>query len=321
MTPELIMLTTGAAGVPLLLLLVLGGGELALRRAAPVLQARVRPWLWMAPMLVTTAAILSYPLVRTLVMAFQDADGTSWAGLRNFTWAVSDAVLPVLRNNLLWAVCFPLVTVALALAAAVMLDRVRYERLARTLILLPSALSFVAAGVVWRMLYEYQALGRTQTGAFNAILAALGIDPVPWLVDRHTANFALMLVAVWMSLGVATMILSAGVKGVPGEILESARVDGAGEWRIFWHILLPALRPTVLVVLTTQVIFALKIFDIVYVMTNGSFGTDVVANRMYTELFLSRDFGHAGAIAVILLLVSLPVVALNIRQMRAEARP
>jgi alpha-glucoside transport system permease protein len=147
-----------------------------------------------------------------------------------------------------------------------------------------------------------------------------GQPPVAWLLDSRVNNFALIFVAVWMALGVATLILSAGVKNIPKELVEAARMDGAGEWGIFRHVTLPSLWPTILVVLTTEAIFTLKVFDIVYVMTNGAYGTDVIANRMYTELFVTENLGQASAIAVLLLVMASPVIVMNIRQMKSGAR-
>lgn len=152
----------------------------------------------------------------------------------------------------------------------------------------------------------------------NALWTATGAAPVPWLQTPFVNTLCLIFVAVWSSLGVAALILSAAVKNVPAELVEASRLDGAGEWRIFRSITLPSILPAVLVVVTTEVIFALKVFDIVYVMTNGNFGTDVIANKMYSELFAANNLGHASAIAVILLVVALPIVIINIRQFRAE---
>jgi alpha-glucoside transport system permease protein len=263
--------------------------------------------------------ILIYPIVSTIYLSTRNASGSGWAGLHNFAWAFGSAMRPVLRNNLLWILIFPLVSVALGLLVAVLFDRVTYEKFARTVIVLPTAISFTAGSLIWRVMYEYQPPGRSQTGAVDAVwTTAFGAKPIAWLINPRTNNFALIFVAVWMSLGIAALILSAAVKNVPSELTEAARVDGAGEWRIFTRITLPLLAPTLLVVWTVEAIFALKVFDIVYVMTDGNYGTDTIANRMYSELFLAQNFGHAAAIAVLLLLAALPVVVLNIKQMRTH---
>jgi alpha-glucoside transport system permease protein len=313
--PALIVI--GAVAIPAIAYLVLGLGERVLTTAGVRSQHRLRPWLWLLGPLALIALVLVYPVISTIVSAFGDAAGHGWVGLRNFAWAFSGDMLGVLGNNVVWLIVFPLATMVLALVAAVLFDRVKYEKLAMTIIILPTAISFSAGSIVWRQIYEYSGSGE-QTGTANAIVSLFGGSPVPWLQTPVVNTLALVFVAVWSSLGVAALILSAAVKNVPTELLEASRLDGAGEWRVFRSVTLPSIAPALLVVMTTEVIFALKVFDIVYVMTNGNYGTDVIANRLYSELFASNDLGHASAIAVILLVVALPIVIVNIRQFRAE---
>ncbi len=211
-------------------------------------------------------------------------------------------------------------TCSLALVAAILMDRVRYEKIARTFLILPTAISFVAGAIIWKMIYVYAPPSMPQVGTANALMKVFGHAPTAWLLDRSVNNYALIGVAVWMSMGVATLILSAGVKAIPSDLSEAARIDGAGELAIFRYVTLPSLWPTILVVLTTEAIFSLKVFDIIYVMTNGAFGTDVIANRMYSELFVRENLGTASAIAVLLLIMASPVIIMNIRQMRREAK-
>ncbi|MCU1477698.1 MAG: Sugar transporter permease [Subtercola sp.] len=315
--PALIVI--GAVVIPLLVYLVLGVGEKILGVVGGRTAKRLRPWFWMLIPLALMAIILVYPMVETIISSFLNAQGTGWAGLNNFAWAFSGTMLGVLGNNLLWLIVFPLGTLILALIVAVLFDRVKYERFAMTLVVLPTAISFAAGSIIWRQIYEYQPAGTAQTGLLNALWTLIpGNQPVAWLQADVVNNFALIFVAVWSSLGVAALILSAAVKSVPAELTEAARLDGANEWRIFRSVTLPNILPSVLVVATTEVIFALKIFDIVYVMTNGNFNTNTIANQMYFELFSSQNLGHASAIAVILLVVAIPIVIINIRQFRAE---
>jgi len=202
---------------------------------------------------------------------------------------------------------------------AVLTDRVHYEAAAKALIFLPMAISFVAAGVIWRFMLEFRPVGMPQTGLLNALLSdLLGVKPIAWLVDKRVNNLALIGVGIWVWTGFCTVILSAGLKGIPVELMEAARIDGASEWHIFWRIILPMMRSTILVVATTMVIIVLKVFDIVYVMTNGNLGTDVIANRMYKEMFNYRHFGRASAIAVILLLAVIPAIVLNLRRFKLQ---
>jgi alpha-glucoside transport system permease protein len=180
------------------------------------------------------------------------------------------------------------------------------------------AISFTAAAVIWRFMYQFQPEGVAQTGLVNAALVALGDSPVAWLFDPSVNNFAIIAAGVWIWTGFAMVILSAGLKGIPTEIIEAARIDGAGEWQIFRRIILPMLLPVILVVTVTLVINALKVFDLVYVITSGNYSTDVLANRMYKEMFTFGHFGRASAIAVILLLAIIPIMLANLRRFRRE---
>ncbi len=318
MTSVPALIVIGAVGIPAVVYLMLGLGERILTRLTPRRAHGIRPWVWLLVPLAVIALILVYPLVATIAYAFLGADGKAWAGLANFAWAFGDQMVQVLGNNVVWLIVFPVATLVLALVVAVLFDRVKYEKVAMTLIILPTAISFTAGSIIWRQIYSYKPGGTSQTGVLNALWTATGAAPAPWLQMPFVNTLCLIFVAVWSSLGVAALILSAAVKNVPAELVEASRLDGAGEWRIFRSITLPSILPAVLVVVTTEVIFALKVFDIVYVMTNGNFGTDVIANKMYSELFAANNLGHASAIAVILLIVALPIVIINIRQFRAE---
>jgi alpha-glucoside transport system permease protein len=319
MTSVPALIAIGAVVIPLLVYALLGVGERMLQLAGGRAARYIRPWFWLLVPLGLMAVILVYPMVETVISAFRDAQGRSWAGGANFGWAFSGEMLGILGNNLVWLIVFPLGTLLLALIVAVLFDKVRYERFAMTLVVLPTAISFAAGSIIWRQIYEYQPAGSAQTGLLNALWTLIpGTKPLAWLQTGTINNFCLIFVGVWSSLGVAALILSAAVKAVPAELIEAARLDGAGEWRVFRSVTLPGIGGAVLVVITTEMIFALKIFDIIYVMTNGNFGTNTIANRMYFELFSSQNLGRASAIAVVLLVVAIPIMIINIRQFRAE---
>jgi alpha-glucoside transport system permease protein len=199
----------------------------------------------------------------------------------------------------------------------VLADRVRYEPIAKAIIFMPMAISFVGAGIIWTFVYNY-GTGNVQIGLLNALVVALGGQPVSWLSEPQINTVALIVVGVWMWTGFCMTMLSASLKGVPVEMLEAARVDGANEWRVFWSIIVPTIMPTIAVVITTMVINVLKIFDIVYVMTGGNYGTEVIANRMYSEMYKSQQAGRATAIAVILIAVIIPAMFYNIRRFREQ---
>jgi alpha-glucoside transport system permease protein len=283
--------------------------------------ASLRAWLWLLPSFVLVGGILVYPLLKTIYLSFRGPDSSRFVGAKNYKAIFTDASLvTVLKVNLLWLVVFPLGAVALGLLTAVLLDRVRYERIAKAIITIPTAISFVAASVMWRLVYTYNAPGTPQIGTLNAFLGALVPNFVPkaWLVDARYNNYALIFVGIWMGTGLATLILSAAVKGVPKDLVEAARIDGANEWRVFKNVMLPELAPALAVVTTVSVIAAIKVFDIVYVMTGGNYNTDVIATRMYAEQFSFENTGLASAIAIVLLLAAMPVLLANRTALRRE---
>ncbi|MFN2487725.1 MAG: carbohydrate ABC transporter permease, partial [Acidimicrobiia bacterium] len=258
---------------------------------------------------------LIYPTVRTIIFSFQDERSELFVGIRNYISLLGNRnFLQVLGNNVLWIVFFTGVVVTFGLLIAVLTDRVRYENAVKALIFLPLAISFVAAGVIWNFMYAFN----ENVGTLNAAVTSLGAEPVSWLTEWPRNTFMLIVVGIWMWVGFAMVILSAGLKGISGELLEAARCDGATELQVFRKVVLPLLLPTMAVVATTIVITALKTFDIVYVMTAGNFGTSVIANTFYEERFINRDAGSAAAVAVILLLAIIPVMLVNIRRFRIQ---
>lgn len=279
------------------------------------------PWLYMSPALLFLAVFLVYPVVNTVYISFMNASSTQFVGLNNYAFvATSNEMLTVFRNNLLWLTLFTGMVVILGLLLAVLTNQVRYESIAKSAIFIPMAISFTAAAVIWRFMYLYQPLGFPQSGVVNAALVGLGGTPVAWLVNPSVANFALIAAGIWMWTGFAMVVISAGLKGIPTEVMEAARVDGATEFQIFRRVILPMLAPVLVVVIVTMTINSLKVFDLVYVMTSGNYGTDVIATRMFREMFTFLNFGRASALAVILLLAIIPVMLINIRRFRREER-
>jgi alpha-glucoside transport system permease protein len=308
-------------GVPGVLVGYIYLTELVLRFAPDRRRSAIRPWLWLLPALLFLFLFLIFPTILTILRSFQGAIDGQWVGLDNYAWFfTSPDALIALRNSVLWVVFLTLFTVGLGLLIAVLVDRVRYESVAKSVIFVPLAISMTAAGVIWRFMFDYQSPGSPQTGTLNGILSVFGVDPISWLqVDRFALNnIFLVIVMAWMWTGFAMVILSAALKGISAELLEAARVDGATEWKVFRYIVFPLLLPTIAVVSTTIVITALKAFDIVYVMTNGNFGTQVIAFQMIKESFIFGNFGHGSALAVILLLAIIPVMGVNISRFRAQ---
>ncbi len=291
---------------------------------------RFIPWYYLAPALIVMAIFIIIPGLNTLYLSLRSNDNTAWATasciagqpcwgiFENYRYALtSDIMRTAFLNNIKWILLMVTGTTALGLLIATLADRVRYEAVAKSLIFLPMAISFVGAGVIWRFVYDYNS-GGAQVGLLNAIVTALGGQPVAWLTVPQVNTLALIVVGIWMWTGFCMTMLSAALKNVPVEILEAARVDGASEWRVFSSITLPMIMPTVAVVITTMVINVLKIFDIVYVMTGGNYGTEVIANRMYIEMYTSFKTGRAAAIAILLILVIVPAMIYNIRRFREQ---
>ncbi len=305
--------------VPLALVLYIVAVE-ALTNTLPIkTQPLIRPWLWLMPALLLLGIFLVYPVVRTIIDSFYNATSSQFVGLSNYSYIFSDtSTQGSMLNNLYWIIFFTGLSVAIGLMMAILSDKVRYGGFSKTLMFMPMVISYVAAGVIWRFVYAFRPPGSPQTGTLNAIGSAFGASPIAWLIDPLTNNASLIFVGVWTAAGFCMVILSAGLRGLPEEVLEAARVDGATEWQVFARVTMPLLLPTIAVVATTMIINALKVFDIVYVMTSGNFNTDVIANQMYKQLFISRDIGRASAIAVVLLIAVLPVMLLNIQRFKAQ---
>lgn len=280
---------------------------------------RVRPWVFVGPALVLLGLFLVYPAINTTILSFKDATGDTFIGLDNYAFVFTDdGMLRSIRNTAAWIVIVPGVSVLVGLAVAVLADKLtRGENIAKSLIFLPMAVSFVGASVVFGLIYDFRLFGN-QTGLLNGIWTALGNDPVGWLAIEPWNNLFLMIIMIWMQTGFAMVILSAAIKAVPEDILEAGRIDGATEWQVFRRIIVPSIMSSIVVVTTTMVINVLKVFDIVWVMTNGESGTEIIAERMMRWFFRNDHDGRGAAIAVILFLAVIPVMMINVRRFRAE---
>ncbi|HEX8805046.1 MAG TPA: sugar ABC transporter permease, partial [Acidimicrobiales bacterium] len=229
--------------------------------------------------------------------------------------AAVSAMSGVIWNNLFWVVFVTGLSTIIGLAIAVLADRAKGESLAKSLIFMPMAISFVGASVIWRFVYAFSP-GDEQFGLLNALWVGAGGDPKSWLLEAPWNTMFLIAIMIWIQTGFAMVVLSSAIKGVPEELLEASRVDGASEGQTFWWVTIPHIRATIAVVVTTLVITVLKIYDIVKVMTNGEFGTNVIANEMFQVAFINRDRGLGAALAVLLLLPVLPIMLINVRRVR-----
>jgi alpha-glucoside transport system permease protein len=279
---------------------------------------RVRPYVFIAPAIALLMAYLIVPGVATVIASFTDK------GAPAKTWGfvlTSPEMWLAFRNNIIWLVVGTAGSVGIGLGVAALFDRVKREALAKVFVFLPLAISMVGAAVIWRFMYAWQPAGEEQIGLVNAVVQGLGGIPRVWtqIFEPLPLNTLLLIVImIWLQTGFAMVVLSAALKGVSGEVIEAARMDGAGERQVFFQIVIPIIRGTIIAVATTVAIAILKVFDIVYVMTGGNHETEVMANRMFSEMFVFGNFGRAAAIATILFLAVVPIMIINIRNLRRQ---
>jgi alpha-glucoside transport system permease protein len=284
---------------------------------SPKMQARIIPWIFILPALALLTIYLVYPTLGTIWASF--TVGTNGDPLRHYLYVFTTRDFHrIFINNALWLIVGTAGSVGLGLLIAGMVDRVRREALAKTFIFLPLAISLVGASVIWGFVYQWRPPGQPQYGMLNAAWTALGGQPVPWIQTPPINTFALIIIMVWLQTGFAMVVLSAAIKGVSIEVMEAARLDGASERQIFFRVIVPIIKGSIITVATTIAIAILKIFDIVFVMTGGFFQTDVVANRMFLEKFQFFNDGRAAALAVILFVAVLPLMFVNLRSLRKQ---
>jgi len=285
---------------------------------------RVKPYVFAGPAVILVGFFLIYPAIRTIVFSFANSDSTAFIGLENYTdlLGASDFVTGTLFNTLLWMIVVPAVTVAFGLAVAVLADRLqpRAEKFTKSIIFLPMAISLVGAATIWKFVYAARPEGTGQIGLLNGILDGFGVAPVAWLQlsQAHANSLLLMVIMIWSQVGFSMVLLSAAIKSVPEDTIEAGRIDGATEKRIFFNIVVPQIWPTVITVFITVLILVMKVFDVVYVMTNGNFNTDIIGVRFFNELFTNGNNGYAAAIVVMLMIAIVPVMIYQVRQYRMQ---
>lgn len=314
----LVAIVWGVGGIALLYWIFNGLVE----RLSGVWTARLQPFVFVGPAMAILFWYLALPTIRTFWLSLLDRDAANFVGLQNYVAAFTERLmLEAFRNNLMWIVFGSTFSILFGLLVAVLADRSRFERVAKSFIFLPMAISFVGAGVIWNFIYAVRPGGETQIGLLNALVTAFGGQPHPWPAWTQVApwnNLFLIVIVVWLQTGFAMVLFSAALKGIPGELLEAGRVDGATEVQIFFRIMIPYIAGTIITVWTTVVIFTLKIFDVVWVMTGGQFGTEVIATQFYRQSFVARNSGYGSAIAIVLLVAVIPVLIYNLRQFRQQ---
>jgi alpha-glucoside transport system permease protein len=284
---------------------------------------RLKPYFYILPAVAMIALYVVYPGIQTIVYSFANAQSTKFVGAQNYTKLLSSSGFrDTVLTTLVWVIVAPLAAVLLGLLVATLVDRLRPggEKTAKTIVFFPMAISAVGAATVWRFVYAYAPTGQPQVGIQNAIVTALGFDPVAWLEQRqyYLNTMFLIIMFLWAQVGFSMVLLSAAIKGVPTDTVEAARVDGANERQVFRRVIFPQIMPTVVTVYVTVIIGVMKLFDIVYVMTNGSFNTNVLATSFFNELFTNFNNGAAAAIVVILMIFVIPVMTFQVRQFRLQ---
>jgi alpha-glucoside transport system permease protein len=325
----LVAIVWGVGGIALLFWVFNGLVE----RLPDAFRTRLLPFVFVGPAMAILAWYLAIPALRTFWLSLFGRDGpapgvglfqlfasNSFVGLSNYVSVFTEELMvQAFRNNLMWIIFGSTFSVGFGLVIAVLADRSSFEKVAKSLIFLPMAISFVGAGIIWNFIYEYRPAGQAQIGLLNQIVVALGGTPQAWpqwVAIAPWNNLFLIVIVVWLQAGFSMVLLSAALKGIPEELLEAGRIDGANEIQIFFRIMIPHIRGTIVAVWTTIVIFSLKIFDVVWVMTGGQFGTHVIATQFYRQSFTNRNSGVGSAIAIVLLLAVVPVMIYNLRQFR-----
>ncbi len=283
----------------------------------------VRPWLFLFPAMFALGLYLAYPVFETLRLSVTDRSlGGAFVGFDNYTQMFGEAKFwEAVRNNFMWLLIVPAMSTAFGLLAAQLTDRIGWGSIAKSLIFMPMAISFVGAAVIWKLVYDARPVDQEQIGVLNAIYLGLGGDePQQWLTIPFWNNFFLMIVLIWIQTGFAMVILSAALRGIPEETIEAAIIDGANPFQVFFKIKVPQIMGTIVVVWTTITLVVLKIFDIVFAMTNGQWETQVLANYMYDKLFRANDWGVGSASAIVIMVLVTPILVWNVRNARKEMR-
>jgi len=311
--PKLGSAAAAIAFLAFLLVLFLIGGRIRGKLQGPV---AIAVFLGPAAILVTMGLIV--PAGRTIYGSFLDAGQEEFVAFDNYAW-IFETQWGTLTNTILWIIIAPLASTGLGLTLALLLDRMKRESVAKSLIFMPMAISFVGASIIWGLMYEYRPPESEQVGLLSQIVMWLGVDDPPnWILWQPFNNYLLMIIMIWIQVGFAMVVLSAAIKNIPSDVVEAAELDGAVGWKLFSRVTIPMIRATLIVVLTTIMIAVLKIFDIVRTMTNGNFGTQVVANEMYAQSFVQFNQGHGNALAVVLFIGVIPLIIYNVIQLRKE---
>ena len=282
----------------------------------------LRPYIFIAPAFIILVIFILYPVVETLRLSFFNKTGFEFVGIKNYVWAAKDPEFKrAILNNLGWLLVVPTLSAFFGLVIAYLADKLWWGTIAKSIIFMPMAISFVGAGVIWKFVYDYRGPGDDQIGFLNAVVVSLGFEPQAWMTIPVWNNLFLMAIMIWIQTGLAMVIFSAALRGIPKEMIEAARIDGASEFKIFTSIIIPYLEKTILVIWTIITILVLKIFDIILAMTNGQWNTEVLANLMYDWMFRGGgDSGRGSLMAIVIMIGVIPIMIWNIRRHKEDEK-
>ncbi len=288
-------------------------------------------FLFALPALLFLTIYLVYPTIVTIYDSFFTGIGFNlnrFVGLDNYTrlftmdpYFFNNSTFPptgTVVNNIIWLFVFTTLVIVLGLLIAVLAEKVRYEAIVKAVIFLPYAISATAAGIIWLFMYD------PHIGLLNALFGAIipGWQPLAFVGEERFVTISIIIAAVWIQTGFTTVVTSAALKGIPVDIIEAARVDGANPWQIFTRIQVPMISSTITVLIVTMIIFVIKVFDLILIMggtLGGPLGSArVIAFTQYLETFQNGKIGYGSAIAVIMMILVLPIILYNLRQFRRE---
>ena len=325
--------TAGQAATTLLGVIEAVGGFIAILvivffvagRATGRLQRPIAVVICLGPALFLVTLGLIIPAITTINNSLKNQQflgqlETKYIGFKNYSYAFTDPYTQqTILRTVLWLLIVPAAAVAVGLLVALLVDRMKYASIPKTMIFLPTAISFVGASVIWSYVYNYVTPSQPQTGLLSEVAMKLGwSNPPNWLITAPLNTFLEMVIMIWIQAGFAMVVLGAALKAIPDEVIESARLDGAEGVTLFRTVQIPMIRNTLVVVLTTVMITTLKVFDIVFTINNGNFDTDVLARQMYADMFVTSQVSRGSALAVILFVAVIPLVFYNVRQLRRE---
>lgn len=315
--PRLLVAGIAIVGFTAAMIIMYLAADAILQKLPSRWSSRLQPLPFIAPGVIMVAYFVAIPMARTFIASLFNRDGSLFVGLDNYITVFTEPfMLVTFRNNLLWLVFGAGLTVVFGLTVAAVADGSRFERTAKAIIFMPMAISLVGAGIIWKFIYAFKDSSEPQIGLLNAIVVAFGGEPEAWIqLIQPWNNLFLIVIVIWLQTGYAMVLFSAAIKSVPADLVEAAQIDGASRIQVFFTIVIPYIRTTLIAVSATVIIFTLKIFDIVLVMTGGQFGTDVIATQFYNQYFVNRNAGLGSAIAIVLLAAVVPVIIYNLRHL------